>query len=212
VARLAALCLLCACCLAAVGCATGPPPPVPPAELAAAETFPLYKLYWAGRTFAGVPVTAVGSLSSYNPRAGETVYYGNCRQSSSPLGAGTCKLPLEITTAIYIPHANAPLGTQANLVARGVPAVRYRHGTAYALYTAHEEVRIIARTPALAAAAVAALRPLNAPGSPNEPLPPPAFCPSLAGRLPNGVTTLLAHLPGQPCQHSHVIEAAEREA
>jgi len=199
-------------CLAAAGCTTGPPPPVSAQELAAAETFPLYKLYWAGRTFHGIPVTAVGSLYSYNPHAGEAVYYGNCKPSSSPLGAGTCKLPLKITTAVYIPHSNSSLGRQVNLIARGVPAVRYAGGSAYVLYTAHEEVRVLAESPALAEAAVANLKPLNAPGTTTEPLPLPSFCPSLSGSLPNGVLTLLAHLPGEPCRHSHVLEIGEREA
>ena len=208
--RLAPALAAAAAALALAGCATGPPPPVSAQELASAETFPLYKLYWAGRRFEGIPVTAVGSLYSYNPKAGETVYYGTCKTSSSPLGAGTCKLPLEITTAVYIPHSNSSLGAdQENLLARGVPAVHYNRGKAFTLYTSHQEVRVVASTPRIAAAAVAALRPLNAPGSDRESLTPPAFCPSLSGRVPGALAALLARLPGEPCQRSHILEGPE---
>jgi len=207
VVALAAACLAAAAGVA--GCATGPAPAISPQELAAAETFPLFKLYWVGRRFAGAPVTAVGSIYGYNPHSGETVYYGNCEPRTSVLGEGTCKLPLEVTTIIYTPHSNAPLGRQLNLVLRGVPAVSYESGRALLLYSGHLEIRIKALSARLAQQAVAGLRPLNAQGSPGEPLPAPTFCPSLSGQVPAQLAHLLAALPDRPCQQSHLLEAAE---
>ncbi len=132
-------------CVACTACTTGPPPPVSQAELAQGETFPYYKLYWVGRYFLGQPLTAVdGSLASYVPMNGESAYYGSCASDGGLLGEGACNLPLQITTLIYVPHSNRPLGTQENVILRGVPATIYDEGRSIALYTGHIEIELTA--------------------------------------------------------------------
>lgn len=207
--RLAAGGALLACVLVALGgCATGPPPAISAGELANAELFPYFKLYWAGRRFAGAPVTAVNGRAGYSPRTGESVYYGNCAPKTSLLGEGTCRLPLEVTTFIYAPHSNSSLGTQRNVILRSVPAVIFDQDRSIDLYSGHLEIQLRARTAAGALHAVALLQPLNAPGSPAEALPPPTYCPSLEGSIPAALARLLANLPDRACERSRILEAS----
>jgi hypothetical protein len=202
----AALC--CSALIALAGCATGPPPAISPGELANAELFPYFKLYWAGKRFEGAPLTAVGGRAGYSPRTGESVYYGNCAPRTSLLGEGTCRLPLEVTTLVYAPHDNSDLGAQRNAILRSVPAVIFDHERSIDLYTGHLEIELRAQTPAAARQAVAALRPLNASGSVSEPLPAPTYCPSLQGSIPASLATLLANLPDRACQRSRILETS----
>jgi hypothetical protein len=200
--------------VALAGCATGPPPPASQQELSYAETFPFFKLYWVGREFAHAPVTAVDGLASYDPATGETVYYGDCKLhggllGGSLLGEGECELPLRITSVIYVPRSNAPLGAQRNTLIRGVPAVIYERGTAIELYTGHLAIEIRAEGSAQAMLAAQLMRPLNAPGTAGERLPLPTYCPGLVGPTGRRLATVLAHLPDQACKRR---EAAEAEA
>jgi len=198
--------LLGALCLAIAGCATGPPPPVSSQELGAAETFPYYKVYWVGRQFEHVPLTAVEGLANYDPATGESAYYGNCEGHASLLGEGTCKLPLRITSVVYVPRSNAALGAQRNTLIAGVPAVVYEGGRSIVLYSGHLAIKVSAQSPAAARAAAGRLRPLNAPGSAGEALPLPTYCPSLYGPMPAHLAYVMAHLPDRACQTSLATE------
>jgi hypothetical protein len=197
-------------CLALAGCATGPPPPVGAQELSYAETFPYFKLYWVGREFDGRPLTAVDGLASYEPDSGESVYYGGCEPHGGLLGEGACQLPLRITSVIYVPHSNGVLGPQSNRLLRGVPAVLYDHGRSIELYSGHLAIDVSAAKPADALLAVRLLRPLNAPGAPGEPLPPPTYCPGLVGAVAGHLARVLAALPDRACQR-RAAEEAEAE-
>lgn len=193
-------------CLALSACGTGAPPPVSSQELGAAETFPYYKVYWVGRNFGHAALTAVDGLASYSPSSGESVYYGDCQGHASLLGEGTCKLPLQVTSLVYVPSSNAGLGAQRNAMIRGVPAVIYEQGRAIELYTGHLAIRLTALSEAGAMQAAQLLRPLNAPGSPGEALPAPTYCPSLYGPVHGQLVQLLARLPDRACQESATTE------
>jgi hypothetical protein len=188
------------------------------AELAQGETFPYYKLYWVGRHFLGHPLTAVDGLAAYNPAIGESVYYGSCSSRGSLLGEGSCRLPLEITTVVYVPHSNRVLGDQKNTVIRGVPASIYTQRRSIELYSGHLAIDITSDTAAHALRAAALLRPLNAPGSAGEPLPLPTYCPGLYGPRTRRVAAVIqqvrAQLPRGACppppapQHRSIDRAA----
>ena len=120
-AALAALALLAG--ALAAGCGTAHPGPISATELAEAETFPYFRVYWVGRSFLGHPLAAADGLNSYLSNVGDSVYYGDCVQSKGIFGGGSCELPLQVTTVIYHRHLNAALGPQRNMVIRGVPAV-----------------------------------------------------------------------------------------
>jgi hypothetical protein len=189
-------------------CTTGPPPPVSSQELAQGETFPYYKLYWVGRHFLGHPLTAVDGVANYDPAIGQSVYYGSCSSRGGLLGEGSCKLPLQITTLIYVPHSNKVLGQQQNRLIRGVPASIYNNGRSIELYTGHLAIEISSDTAANALRAARRLRPLNAPGAPGEALPVPTYCPGLYGPLPPEEASLIAHvrarLPRRACASINV--------
>jgi hypothetical protein len=53
--------------------------------------------------------------------------------------------------------------------------------------------------------ATARLAPLNASGASLGPLPPPVYCPGLAGVVEGDVSRVMASLPGRTCQR---VEAA----
>jgi len=98
--------------IASSGCSTGDPRPIASSELAEAQTFPYYRVYWVGRSFEGHALAAADGLRGYIERIGTSVYYGNCVKSKGIFGGGTCELPLQVTTVIYRLHSNAPLGPQ----------------------------------------------------------------------------------------------------
>jgi hypothetical protein len=61
-----------------------------------------------------------------------------------------------------------------------------------------------------ALAAATKLLPLNAPGSASGNLPPPVYCPGLAGTLAPSVARALAGLPGHVCQRAAAAEAFQK--
>ena len=192
--------------LAASGCATGHPRALSAAELVTVRTFPFFKLYWAGRVFAGHPVTAVDGLRGYNNSSGDTIQYGDCAPGSGLLHTGSCRPDLEIVTVIYRLHCNRSLGRQRNILIRGVPATVFDGGRSIEVYTGRVAVDVYADTPAHALAAAQALRPVNAPGSVRGPLPPPAYHPGLIDPAPSyPVAATVARLdaegvfPPPPC-------------
>jgi hypothetical protein len=188
--------------LVALGCATGPPGPIARGDLAEAQTFPYFKLYWVGPRFAGRPLAAVDGLKSYISSVGDSVYYGDCVQSKGIFGGGSCLLPLQVTTVIYHLHSNKALGPQRNIVVRGVPAAVYDEGRSIEVYSGRVAIDIFSDTYEHALSAAARLLPVNAPGSAAGPLPPPVYCPGLAGASETAVERVMQTLPGQACQRA----------
>jgi hypothetical protein len=206
--RLAALGLL-VLALGASGCATTHPPKLDTGRLAEAQTFPYFRLYWAGPRFAGKPLTAVDGRQSYNSRFGESVYYGDCAGKRRLGGGGSCGLPLQVTTVIYRLHSNAPLGPQRNVLLRGVPATIYDEGRSIELYSGRLAIDVFSNTPAQALLAVEQLQPLNAPAQKaHAALPRPVYCPGLTGSIGVRLREALERLPGHPCQRAQAALAA----
>jgi hypothetical protein len=209
-ARRLALCAVLAVALACLlaGCGgTEHPGPISPRELAEAQTFPYYRLYWVGPSFDGDHITAADGLRGYIERIGSSVYYGDCVKSKGIFGGGSCVLPLQVTTVIYRLHANTALGPQRNTVVRGVPAVIYDHGHSIELYSGREAIDIFSDSLGHALAAAQHLRPINAPGSASRPLPAPVFCPGLSGPVDGRVAAVLASLPRDVCRQRPTKEA-----
>ncbi len=161
------------------GCATHPAPPISATDLALAQQFPLFTVFWVGPRFDGVDLTAADSKREYDASVGMRVYYGNCRANSSILSTSGCQLPLEIATVLYRPHTNEGLGSRREIAIRGVPAEVFNHGSSIELYTGHLAVDIYAESPALALAAANALYPLNHTGPTAVTLAPPRFGPGV---------------------------------
>jgi hypothetical protein len=196
--------------LAAGGCGTSHPKPILSSELAEAQTFPFYRVYWVGPSFDGRPLAAADGLKGYIPAVGDSVYYGDCVQGKGFVGGGSCLLPLQVTTVVYVLHSNAALGTQSNMLIRGVPATVYDEGRAIEIYTGRLAVDIFSDTFAHALKASDELRPLNAPGSASADLPPPVFCPGLSGPVGASVARVMADLPGHVCQQTAAQKAYTR--
>lgn len=186
----------------AAGCATTGPKPIAKLELAAAQSFPYFPVYWVGKSFEGFPLVAADGLEGYNPSIGTGVYYGDCAKNKGIFGGGGCLLPLQVKTVIYQRHSNRPLGGQRNIVVRGVPAVVYEGGRAIELYSGHVAIDIFSEDYAHALRAAQELYPANAPGSPSEQLPPPSFCPGLYGPQPAQVRRAMEALPEHICRRS----------
>jgi hypothetical protein len=198
----AGLALICAAAALAAGCsATGRPEPIGASELAEAQTFPYYRIYWAGPAFQGQQLVAADGRKSYNAAVGDSVYYGECAHGHGVFGGGgSCQLPLQVTTVIYRLHSNTPLGPQRNMLIRGVPATVYDEGRSIEIYSGRLTIDIFSDTYVRARAAALRLRPLNAAGSATAPLPPPVYCPGLYGPQEPSLQRAMAHLPGRPCQ------------
>ncbi|MGD0455447.1 MAG: hypothetical protein ABSB69_17820 [Solirubrobacteraceae bacterium] len=193
--------------LAASGCGTSQPRPILASELAEAQTFPYYRVYWVGPTFDGRQLTAADGLKGYITTVGDSVYYGNCVQSKGIFGGGSCQLPLQVTTVVYGLHSNRALGPQSNMLVRGVPATVYDEGHAIEIYTGRVAIDIFSDTFAHALQASDELHPLNAPGSASGPLPPPVYCPGLYGAQSASLTRVMANLPRHVCQQTAVQQA-----
>jgi hypothetical protein len=198
------LALLCATAITALaaGCGTtGHPGPIGSSELAEAQTFPYYRIYWAGLTFQGQPLVAADGRKSYNISLGDSVYYGDCARGHGVFGGGgSCQLPLQVTTVIYRLHSNAALGPQRNILIRGVPATVYDEGRSIEIYSGRVAIDIFSDTFSRARAAALELRPVNAAGSATGPLPPPVYCPGLYGPQEPRLQRAMAHLPEHACQ------------
>jgi hypothetical protein len=201
VPRAAALLGAAIACLLAGGCATEQPAPLTVRELAEAQTFPFYRVYWVGPRFGSYRLVAADGRDNYISSIGDGVYYGDCAPGkTTALGGGGCELPLQVTTLIYTRHANAPLGPQRNTVLRGVPAVIYDEGHSVELYSGRVAIDVFSDDLSEALRAIGALRPINAPGSATGALPPPVYCPGLSGPRPAAVRAVMSNLPGHACQ------------
>jgi hypothetical protein len=188
--------------LGAGGCATAHPRPIPSVELAEAQGFPYFRIYWVGPTFDGRPLAAADGLKSYVFNVGDSVYYGDCVRSKGIFGGGSCLLPLQVTTVIYRLHKNSTLGPQRNLLLRGVPATVYDEGRSIELYSGRVAIDIFSDTPTHALQAAGELRPVNAPGSATGSLPPPVYCPGLSGPMDAQLTSAMESLPQHACQRA----------
>lgn len=195
-------------------CGTTHPRPLEATALAEAQTFPYYRLYWAGPSFIGKPLAATDGLKSYSAGIGDSVYYGDCVNGKGLLGGGgSCLLPLQVSTVIYGLHSNSALGPQRNALIRGVPATIYDEEHSIELYSGRLAIDVFSDTPAHALAATAQLRPLNAPGKASEALAPPVYCPGLSGSVSPQLQAVMNGLPGHPCQKAQAaLAAAERLA
>ncbi len=197
--------------LALAGCSTSHPAALARGELAEAQTFPYYTLYWVGPSFQGFPLAAADGLKGYISSVGDSVYYGDCVRSKGIFGGGSCLLPLQVTTVIYHLHDNLALGRQRNIIVRGVPAVVYDEGRSIELYTGHVAIDIFSDSYAHAIAATALLKPLNAPGRAAGPLPLPVYCPGLSGPQEAGVERAMQNLPGHACQRDAAAVAFAKQ-
>jgi hypothetical protein len=187
---------------ALLGCGTSHPGPIQSGELAEAQTFPYFPVYWAGPRFDGYPITAADGLRSYIENVGDSVYYGDCVKNKGIFGGGSCQLPLQVTTVIYHLHLNGPLGPQYNLLVRGVPATVYDEGRSIEIYTGRMAIDVFSDTFAHALTATRSLLPINAPGSVSGPLPLPVFCPGLSGAVTGRLAIVMSHLPRHACQRA----------
>ena len=176
------------------GCPTRAAAPVTPSELAAAQSFKQFTVYWVGRRFGGVALTATAEPSTFYSPGGFIAFYGDCGDRG-PFHAGGCTLPLKITTAIYTAHSDKSYGPQRWVTLHGVPAVVYHGGRAIEIYTDHKTINVMADKPALAMAAADALEPFNRVASAGFPaFPPPTYEPNLsreelqAQRIAGGAT------------------------
>jgi hypothetical protein len=184
------------------GCGDAQPQRISAAELAEAQTFPYYTIYWVGPSFQGRPLTGADGVAAYKPYTGDAVYYGDCVKGNGILGSNGCLMPLKVDTAVYSLHSNVNLGTQRNTIIRGVPAVIFDEGHAIELFTGRLMIDVYSNTGANAYAAAQMLQPLNAGGSSSTPLPLPVYCPQLAGHRSTAVFDLMQRLPGQACEHA----------
>jgi hypothetical protein len=204
-----ALAGLCAA-LAGGGCATGHPRPLSDGGLTEAETFPYFRVYWVGPTFAGEPLAAVDGQKGYISSIGDSVYYGDCVHAKGIFGGGSCLLPLQVTTVIYTLHSNTPLGQQRNILVRGVPAAVYDQGRSIEIYSGRVAIDVFSDNFSHALAAATRLRPINAPGSPRGNLPTPVYCPGLSGPVDAKLRRVMASLPGNSCQQASAAAASAR--
>jgi hypothetical protein len=199
-----------ACVLAASGCGTGRPVPISARELSEAQTFPYFRVYWAGPTFEGGRLTAADGLRGYNEKIGDSVYYGDCVKSKGIFGGGSCVLPLQVTTVVYRLHSNAPLGPQRNIVVRGVPATVYDKGHSIEIYSGRVAIDVFSNSFSHALAAAQHLLPINAPGTAGGSLPAPVYCPGLSGAVDHEVARVMDSLPRRACQQDAAEQAFVR--
>jgi hypothetical protein len=193
--------------LLAAGCGTGHPAPISRGDLAEAQTFPYFKVYWVGPRFEGRPLATVDGLRNYLPQVGDSVYYGDCVQNKGVFGSGSCLLPLQVTTLLYHLHSNKGLGAQRNIVVRGVPATVFDEGRSIEIYSGRVAIDIFSDTFEHALAAALQLVPVNASGSATANLPAPVYCPGLTGPTDAHVARTLQSLPGEACQRAAATEA-----
>ena len=132
-------------------------------------------------------------------------------QSKGIFGGGSCLLPLQVTTVIYVLHSNAALGPQSNMLVRGVPATVYDEGRSIEIYTGRVAIDVFSDTFAHALQASDELLPLNAPGSASGKLPAPVYCPGLSGPVDRGLARVMADLPGHACQQAAAAVAYAKQ-
>ena len=179
--RLAALPLAGLCALTLAGCGnTIQDRPISHSILEQLIVAP-YPVYWLGGRFAGLSITE----GTRDPGGSFSLQYGDCIRG----GQGFCISPLRIITSpdnSFVPGGTTPSVTRT---IRGLRARVSQAGRTIAIATGAVVVSIFADSPATAAAAARTMVPINAVGSPGEPLP---------ARLPDsgfGSTPLPTQMP-----------------
>ena len=146
-------------------------------SLAKARRFDDFSLYYLGREFRSMPLTGILSEHAYGRGAGNghdqiTFLYGTCVSAS---GQG-CAPPLQLN--VYA-ACDRPNRSYVDLRMRGVTGRRFKRGGGFALHTKDAMIAVsfvgfrLERRSALRHVAMA-LRGVNNPIGPGEPLPGPA--------------------------------------
>ena len=141
------------------------------AELRAADGEPIY---WVGRSFEGYPLTHVERIGNQ-----VMLIYGDCEiEDQGWFSDGGCPAPVEIqhrpiggsNPNVYRRMNGAPWGCGEPI--RGAPTSR---DDGINLYTGGWELTLYATSRRQTVRLAEALRPLNGPGEPGEPLAAPAL-------------------------------------
>jgi hypothetical protein len=163
--------------------------PVPADQLVKAITSVRFPVYWLGRNFEGLPITTIDR----DPGGAYDAAYGNCLHG----GQGTCITPVLVVTSPDNSFVPGPRGLRPHTTVRGRRAVTTQNGRTLQIPTGPVIVSIYASSPALARQVAEALSPVNEPGSPGAPLPPPL--PNTGyGQTPLGSRDLPPSLSGAP--------------
>ena len=199
--------------LALSACGTSQTKPVAKLELAAAQTFPYYPVYWVGPSFEGQLLAAADGLNGYLTNVGDGVYYGNCVEGKGIFkGGSSCLLPLQVTTVVYRRHFNESLGPQHNILVRGVPAVEYDEGRSLEVYSGHVAIDIFSDSLANALrAAQRAVPGQRTRAARTKTCRRRCTAPGLYGPQEIALARVTENLPGHVCQHAaKQIEFLER--
>ena len=163
--RLALTSLACACALALGACGdTVQQKPIPHNILETLVVAPS-PVYWLGASFNGMALTE----ATHDPGGAYSVVYGNCLQG----GQGTCVAPLRIVSSPdngFLPGTGAGLAGRTVSV-RGQPATVSADGRTIVLASGPVVIDVYAANAAIASAAARTMVPINAAGSPGQPLP-----------------------------------------
>lgn len=164
--------------------------PVHDRDLLAAVRVPHFPIYWLGRSFEGMTVSGV----QRDTGGAFAVPYGNCLVG----GQSTCVAPLVVVTSPdngFLPGGSAH---RTRLLIRSRHAAQALGGRTLEIATGPVVVDVYARTPALAQAAARSLAPINRPGSPSAPLPPPVADTGADRNPPGGPTQRYVQPPPGP--------------
>jgi hypothetical protein len=124
-------------------------------------------MYYAGRSFSGLPLTGASGWNSGD--GGAFFAYGTCEL---PEGEGGCPVPIQIQHFRFEPAQwEAAVRCRSRPAQRGVPTARH---DGLVLFTESIVVKIYARSPTEDLQVVAALRGLNNTVEAGDPLPKPA--------------------------------------
>lgn len=125
-----------------------------------------FPIYWAGRTFQGMPLSG----ADRDPGGAFDMAYGDCLVG----GQGTCVTPLLIVTSPDNSFVPGGEHARSRTLIRGRAALTAQAGRTIQLATGTVVVSIFAQTPTLARLAAAAMMPVNVPGEPYLTLAPAA--------------------------------------
>ena len=138
---------------------------MPADQLVKAITSVRYPVYWLGRNFEGLPITSMDR----DPAGAYDAAYGHCLEG----GQGTCVTPVLIVTSpdnSFVPGGDRG---RPHTTVRGLRAVMAQNARTLQIPTGPVIVNIYASSAALARQVAEEISPMNQPGSPAAPLPPP---------------------------------------
>jgi hypothetical protein len=116
---------------------------------------------------------------SHDPGEAYSVQYGNCLSG----GQGNCVAPLQVVSAPDTSFTPGGSSRTRRTTIRGVSAIEAQSGRAFVIPAGNVVVDVFAANPRLARAAARGVVAINAPGGPEDPLPPPSPT-SAFGNLP----------------------------